>query len=145
MPSHPRLHFFRRSLASCPFHWPMQSIPGVHNANQWRSYEHIDKKCPDLHQSEHLDLRVEDVVSLLVRACYQRAPARGPSGMSSDRKKRGEAERSLLEVSQAPGASTRWRSVFLCELTRSPFGREGRGLRHRVTSPSASATLVLIC
>ena len=123
----------------------MQSIPGVHNANQWGSYEQIDKKCADLHQSEHLDLRVEDVVSLLVRACYQRAPARGPSGMSSDRKKRGEAERSLLEASQAPGASTRWRSVFLCELTRSPFGRAGRGLRHRVTSPSASATPVLIC
>ena len=100
MPSHPRLHFFRRSLAPCPFHWPMQSIPGVHNANQWGSYEQIDKKCADLHQSEHLDLRVEDVVSLLVRACYQRAPARGPSGMSSDRKTRGKAERSLLEVSQ---------------------------------------------
>ena len=145
MPSHPQLHFFRRSLASCPFHWPMQSIPGVNNANQWGSYEHIDKKCPDLHQSEHADLRVEDVVSLLVRACYQRAPARGPSGMSSDRKTRGKAERSLLEASQAPGASTRWRSVFLCELTRSPFGRAGRGLRHRVTSPSVSATLVLIC
>ena len=78
----------------------MQSIPGVHNANQWGSYEQIDKKCADLHQSEHLDLRVEDVVSLLVRACYQRAPARGPSGMSSDRKTRGKAERSLLEVSQ---------------------------------------------
>ena len=78
----------------------MQSIPGVHNANQWGSYEQIDKKCADLHQSEHLDLRVEDVVSLLVRACYQRAPARGPSGMSSDRKTRGKAERSLLVVSQ---------------------------------------------
>ena len=44
----------------------MQSIPGVHNANQWGSYEQIDKKCPDLHQSEHLDSRVEAVVFLLM-------------------------------------------------------------------------------
>ena len=126
MPSHPRLHFFRRSLASCPFHWPMQSIPGVNNANQWGSYEQIDKKCPDLHQSEHADLRVAVVVSLVVRACYQQATARGPKKMSSDHETRGEAQRILLEVSEEPGGSTRWRSVLLCEFTRSPFGRAGR-------------------
>ena len=40
------------------------------------------------------------MVSLLVRACYQQATARGPKKMSSERKTRGEAERSLLEVSQ---------------------------------------------
>ena len=85
------------------------------------------------------------MVSLVVRACYQQATARGPKKMSSDHETRGEAERSLLEVSEEPGGSTRWRSVLLCELTRSSFGRAGRGLRHRVTSPSASATPVLIC
>ena len=80
-----------------------------------------------------------------MRGSYQRAPAQGPSRMSQNRKTTGEAERILLEVSEEPGGSTRWRSVLFCELTRSPFGRAGRGLRHRVTSPSASATPVLIC
>ena len=145
MPTHPALHFFRRWLALCPCPWPNQSIPGVNNANQWGSYEQIDKKCPDLHQSEHADLRVAVVVSLVVRACYQQATARGPKKMSSDHETKGEAERILLDVSEEPGGSTRWRSVLFCELTRSPFGRAGRGLRHRVTSPSASATPVLIC
>ena len=85
------------------------------------------------------------MVSLVVRACYQQATARGPKKMSSDHETKGEAERILLEVSEEPGRSTRWRSVLLCLFTRSPFGRAGRGLRHRVTSPSASATPVLIC
>ena len=80
-----------------------------------------------------------------MRGSYQRASAQGPSTMSQNRKTTGKAERILLEVSEEPGGSTRWRSVLFCELTRSPFGRAGRGLRHRVTSPSASATPVLIC
>ena len=42
-------------------------------------------------------------------------------------------------------ASTPWSSAFFCELTRWPFGGEGRRLRHRVISPSASADPVRYC
>ena len=42
-------------------------------------------------------------------------------------------------------ASTPWSSAFFCELTRWPFGGEGRRLRHRVISPSASADAVRYC
>ena len=42
-------------------------------------------------------------------------------------------------------ASTPWSSAFFCELTRWPSGEEGRRLRHRVISPSASADAVRYC
>ena len=42
-------------------------------------------------------------------------------------------------------ASTPWSSAFFCELTRWPSGEEGRRIRHRVISPSASADAVRYC
>ena len=42
-------------------------------------------------------------------------------------------------------ASTPWSFAFFCELTRWILREEGRRLRHRVISPSASADAVLYC
>ena len=94
--------------------------------------------------SAHLDLRVEVVVPVShprVSSTYASELDQGnETGSRKNRRNRPQ----LTVAAPLLSASTQYLFRLLPLLSRSPFGREARGHRHRVISPSASAGAVLV-
>jgi len=93
--------------------------------------------------SAHLDLRVEVVVPVshprVSSTCASELDQRNETGSQKNRRNRPQ----LTVAAPLLSASTQYLFRLLPLLSPSPFGREARGHRHRVISPSASAAAVL--
>ena len=139
----PATPFFRPSLAPRPFPWRICSIPGVNNANQWRTYDQIDMTHLHVTLSAHLDLRVEVVVPVRHPRVSSTYGSEMGQGNETGSRKNMRNRPQLTVAAPLLSASTQYLFRLLPLLSPSPFGREARGHRHRVISPSASAAAVL--
>ena len=135
MPTHPALHFFRRWLALCPCPWPNQSIPGVNNANQWRTYDQIDKTSQLTWIHSLLDQRIKVVAISSSRASSRRKPAYRRSGVSRDDRTTKDGSKSYLFGLPCSAASTASPFASLCELTRDLVSSSERGAASLVARP----------
>ena len=135
MPTHPALHFFRRWLALCPCPWPNQSIPGVNNANQWRTYDQIDKTSQLTWIHSLLDQRIKVVAISSSRASSGRIPAHRRSQVSRDDRTTKDGSKSYLLRLLCSAASTASPFASLCELTRDCVTSSDHGPRGLVASP----------
>ena len=135
MPTHPALHFFRRWLALCPCPWPNQSIPGVNNANQWRTYDQIDKTSQLTWIHSLLDQRIKVVAISSSRASSRRKPAYRRSGVSRDDRTTKDGSKSYLFGLPCSTASTASPFASLCELTRDLVSSSERGAASLVARP----------
>ena len=135
MPSHPLLHFLRRSLALCPCPWPNQSIPGVNNANQWRTYDQIDKTSQLTWIHSLLDQRIKVVAISSSRASSRRKPAYRRSGVSRDDRTTKDGSKSYLFGLPCSAASTASPFASLCELTHDLVSSSERGAASLVARP----------
>ena len=95
--------------------------------------------------SAHLDLRVEVVVPVSHPRVSSTYASEMGQGNETGSRKNMRNRPQLTVAAPLLSASTQYLFRLLPLLSRSPFGREARGHRHRVISPSASADAVRYC
>ena len=145
MPSHPPLHFLRRWLALGPFHWPTRSILESQTIISGEVTTRSTKEVSSPGSTTIWTNASKMWPISSSRASRRRSPAYRPNGVRRDDRgtKEGIAAYLLGRLCLLLRAPSPF--AFFCERTRSPFGGEARGLRHRVISPSASVDSVLCC